>query len=257
MILLATDMRACASSDSITWTVRKVAGNASVTVEIPSYSEKIILHTRTAARRVAAVCTEKNPLRECMNFTKGGKSVKAVLLSIQPKWCELIASGEKTVEVRKTKPKLETPFKCYIYETKDKQFEHIGVVGYRTDGTRYDFLHGTGKVIGEFICDKVIDIHCRDLTENFRRLVSDIIAPSRLKVDKLKNYLGFRDGYGWHISDLKIYDKPKDLNEFYPYCEGECTGCKYLEWVELYGSDACMRKRIKRPPQSWCYVDQL
>lgn len=43
--------------------------------------------------------------------------MKAVLISIRPKWCELIATGQKTVEVRKTRPKLETPFKCYIYKT--------------------------------------------------------------------------------------------------------------------------------------------
>ena len=43
---------------------------------------------------------------------------KSVLFSIKPKYCELIASGKKTIEVRKTKPKLDTPFKCYIYETK-------------------------------------------------------------------------------------------------------------------------------------------
>lgn len=43
-----------------------------------------------------------------------------LMLSIKPKWCELIASGRKTIEVRKTRPKLETPFKCYIYCTKDK-----------------------------------------------------------------------------------------------------------------------------------------
>ena len=44
--------------------------------------------------------------------------MKSVLISIQPKWCELIASGKKTVEVRKSAPRLETPFKCYIYQTK-------------------------------------------------------------------------------------------------------------------------------------------
>lgn len=42
---------------------------------------------------------------------------KAVMLSIRPKWVEKIANGEKTIEVRKTKPKLDTPFKCYIYCT--------------------------------------------------------------------------------------------------------------------------------------------
>ena len=37
---------------------------------------------------------------------------KAVLISIRPKWVEKIASGEKTIEVRKTRPTLATPFKA-------------------------------------------------------------------------------------------------------------------------------------------------
>ena len=47
-------------------------------------------------------------------------SNKAVLLSVQPKWCELIATGKKTIEIRKTKPKIKVPFKAYIYCTKDR-----------------------------------------------------------------------------------------------------------------------------------------
>lgn len=31
--------------------------------------------------------------------------MKSVLISIQPKWVEKIANGEKTIEVRKTAPK--------------------------------------------------------------------------------------------------------------------------------------------------------
>lgn len=46
--------------------------------------------------------------------------MKSVLISIKPQYCELIASGKKTVEVRKRRPKLQTPFKCYIYCTKVK-----------------------------------------------------------------------------------------------------------------------------------------
>lgn len=56
---------------------------------------------------------------------------KSVLISIRPKWCELIASGEKTIEVRKTRPKLETPFKCYIYCTAERAgypFCNFGVI---------------------------------------------------------------------------------------------------------------------------------
>ena len=44
--------------------------------------------------------------------------MKSVLISIKPKYCELIANGKKTVEVRKTRPKIKFPFKCYIYCTK-------------------------------------------------------------------------------------------------------------------------------------------
>ena len=75
--------------------------------------------------------------------------MKAVLMSIRPQWCELIASGKKTIEVRKTRPKLETPFKVYIYCTK------TGFV----PGEKYGFKAwaSMGKVMGEFICDGIAD----------------------------------------------------------------------------------------------------
>ena len=72
--------------------------------------------------------------------------MKSVLISIQPKWCELIASGKKTVEVRKTRPKLETPFKVYIYCSKG--FKPNTSYSYKT-------WAGYGKVIGEFVCDRI------------------------------------------------------------------------------------------------------
>ena len=66
--------------------------------------------------------------------------MKSVLISIQPKWVEKIASGEKTIEVRKTRPKLETPFKCYIYQTKSK--DNSIYKQYKINDIR------SGKVIG-------------------------------------------------------------------------------------------------------------
>ena len=44
--------------------------------------------------------------------------MKSILQSIRPQYCELIAAGKKTIEVRKTRPKLDVPFKAYIYCTK-------------------------------------------------------------------------------------------------------------------------------------------
>ena len=73
---------------------------------------------------------------------------KAVMLSIRPKWCEKIASGEKTIEVRKTRPKLDMPFKCYIYCTQS--------------GVALGAWGKHGKVIGEFTCDRIFPINVFD-----------------------------------------------------------------------------------------------
>ena len=83
--------------------------------------------------------------------------MKSVLISIQPKWCELIASGRKTVEVRKTRPKLDTPFKCYIYQTKESKRSFLD---HRFNSAINGISHHSemGKVIGEFVCDKIYPI---------------------------------------------------------------------------------------------------
>ena len=71
----------------------------------------------------------------------------AIMHSIRPQWCELIALGEKTMEIKKTRPKIEPPFKVYIYQTK----------GYtetpRMDEDGHMIFQGRGQVIGEYICD--------------------------------------------------------------------------------------------------------
>ena len=157
--------------------------------------------------------------------------MKSVLISIQPKWVEKIASGKKTIEVRKSKPKLEIPFKCYIYETKSKQVEHC-------DGCDVTY-YGRGKVIGEFVCDKITDISVvvRNCNEDYNQVYhNDECKGSCLTWKELQEYGNGKPLYGWHISDLKIYDKSKELSEFR----------KYSEWLDI---------PITIPPQSWCYVE--
>lgn len=169
--------------------------------------------------------------------------MKAVLMSIRPQWCELIASGQKTVEVRKTRPRLEPPFKCYIYCTK------TGFIS----GEKYGFKvwASMGKVMGEFICDGIAD--CRDLT----------FTPSCLTLEQWCKYTDNHKGpvWGWHISELKIYDKPKPLSMFYKECAGlDNTGMCY-ECENAVGEECdCAvngRLHFNRPPQSWCYVEEL
>lgn len=148
----------------------------------------------------------------------------AVMISIRPEWCMLISQGKKTVEVRKTRPKLETPFKCYIYESKGN--ERVGNENFNV------YLKGSGRqaVIGEFVCDAVFEINKPYGMYNRGTCL--------LPVD-LFRYAQANQLYGWHISDLVIYDEPKYIGDFK---------------VEVNTKQWCFTKKLERPPQSWCYV---
>lgn len=174
---------------------------------------------------------------------------KAVLISIRPQWCELIANGKKTVEVRKTIPKLGTPFTCYIYCTK-------GNLSYPVENGMVCHNSGGMVAIGEFVCD--------DIIEDLRGENCDILCgQGYMSLAQIKAYGRNKKLYGWHISDLKIYDAPKDLNEFWLppelYCEKErCGGCPYDQVADVngeYSFDCEWKRPLTRPPQSWCYVE--
>ena len=175
---------------------------------------------------------------------------KAVMLSIRPKWVEKIANGEKTIEVRKTKPKLDTPFKCYIYCTLQgcNEFFRVDLGRDVAKWNRGKWADRKGNVIGEFICDRIYEL------APLNHAPDDVEKQACLTREEIVNYLK-GTGYGWHISDLRIYDAPRELSEFQRAtdpCDSchaeytwECTDCKKL------GGD------IKRPPQSWCYVEAM
>lgn len=159
----------------------------------------------------------------------------------------MIASGKKTIEVRKTKPKIEVPFKAYIYCTKgDPVF---------TQSAFCDEV-SNGKVIGEFVCDKVYDIKPHfDKPDFCNQYLCDWNwgeGTACLSFTEINDYLNGKNGYGWHISDLAIYDKPMELSEFFYACDKpkgtDCSVC--LDHRE----NKC--KAITRPPQSWCYVEE-
>ena len=182
--------------------------------------------------------------------------MKSVLISIRPQWVEKIANGEKTIEVRRTRPKLEVPFKCQIYETKGQYIKFI-------HGAHTKYGYGRGKVIGEFICDKVYSIKNRgssfSVADEEQSVTNEIARQSCLYYDDMVSYFGNKDGFGWHISDLKIYDKPKELGDFKKHCHYKdrnsyclANECEYYsDWTGI----CC--NWVERPPQSWCYVEDL
>lgn len=199
--------------------------------------------------------------------------MKAVLISIRPEWCALIAAGKKTVEVRKSMPKLHTPFKCYIYCTlppRSELFTHGRIREYANELIRLqsgEIVYGYGmqlcldpenrpysqdnflcrKIIGEFVCDG-IECFTTDYRMN-RQQTERIAKESCMDMIELAEYE--YDSiclYGWHISELKIYGKPLELSQFRKPIDclrgkqhEDCVGCWDCE--------------IKRPPQIWCYVD--
>ena len=180
--------------------------------------------------------------------------MKAILMSIKHKWCEKIFSGEKTIEVRKTAPKLKSPFKVYVYES-------IG------QG------EGAGAVVGEFVCEKVrayIPFGLRGF-----ELSPEWLEKMCLSKEQIDKYGGLKTLYGLHITAPKRYDTPKELSEFsrygymkiehagsgYVFCDN--TQCGYCEPAEviagLYKPPVCRKGNciVTRPPQSWMYVEEI
>lgn len=154
--------------------------------------------------------------------------MKSVLISIHPKWVHKILDGKKTIEVRKTRPKIETPFKCYIYMTAGSRAWSDSPADI-PDGWRKNSLGASRMVVAEFTCDRIDPIRVFNngtiQNWNFYNLENSCVP-----YDDVVAYIGNnRNGYGWNISDLKIYDKPKMLSDF----------------------------GMKRPPQSWCYVEDM
>lgn len=201
-------------------------------------------------------------------------------MSIRPEWCDLIIRGQKTLEVRKTRPKSETPFRVYVYctkapqqlitifkdgeETMDGEIHHGKPVFIKFNKLLPDSVRGkTQVVIGEFICDDI-----RRIGPEYCIVKEDIetaIAGSCLSIKQVKEYAGWdigmnyadmKDLYGWHISNFKLYEEPVKLKDLWGMkpCKhgGDCCTC--LQWDNMK-EECCASRYISRPPQSWCYME--
>lgn len=186
---------------------------------------------------------------------------KAVLISIHPEWCAKIIIGRKTMELRKSVPKLEVPFKCYIYCTSGHPYISVKGKNLDRDTVRTNTVgRCNGKVIGEFVCDYILQ-RCE--------MANADIAEQQSCVRREDIYFKYSEEgkhyiYGWHISSLKIYDAPKKLGEFWRDCleySELSTNCWSCENVCGDGDETdCNtngRLYLRRPPQSWCYVEAM
>lgn len=165
--------------------------------------------------------------------------MKRMMISIKPEWVEKILRGEKVLEIRKSMPQ-DLPCKVYIYETKgkiligehferSKSKENLYFGGKAKYITKKDYYFGKGKIVAEFTLmhytkfDIPFPAYWKDLPDYIKE---EIPEKSCLSLNELHHYLDDKTGYAWHIEDLHIYDKPKELAEF----------------------------GLKRPFQSWGYL---
>lgn len=196
--------------------------------------------------------------------------MKDILISLKPYFYYLIGEGIKTMEVRKSMPKADDWSRnTWFYMSKDEN-SFAKIPKELQDKYRKHF----GKIGLKFVCDKIYDITPHFDTPTFPNQYICGWEYGKefdcLSFEELTSYLNGKQGYGWHISDLVIYDKPKELGEFIVpskigCCnEGKCRGCKYLDRGNGFNvEDDCNAKfntdeykPLRKAPQSWCYVEE-
>ena len=176
--------------------------------------------------------------------------MKALMKSVSPRICEKVANGDCTILVSKTAPKCEEPFKCYIYCTSAKPYLYkeanppfeLFFDSELYKGKGYDDRLFSSKVIGEFVCYSAEWMSMRDCDKACMTLKEAVDYGKGKKL------------YAWHISDLKIYDKPKELNEFRKLCKINLPMCDRCEYYSTWNGRC---ENITRPPQGWCYVEEI
>ena len=163
-----------------------------------------------------------------------------IMMSIRPEFIQAIKDGYKTIEIRKRVPRLDPPFKCYMYCTKPKE----RVIEWVRDGDDLygETYHGkafpvttpvfdyygkwiggkAGYVVGEFVCDYVgsFDLNAPS--------VAELAYRGCVTCKSIHEYAGANNRlFGMLIGEKKFYQEPLPLQAF----------------------------GLSRPPQSWQYVD--
>ena len=189
----------------------------------------------------------------------------AAMLPIHPKWCRLIASGDKYIEVRKRAPRIPTPYKAYLYCTKQQRWEDAlnlpisreeMLRDLEINGMKCMSKYANERVWAECVCfrDDSIVIKCSDPT----LLVNHYEIPGTGLSDfEIMEYLGNgKEGNALWLSDLKVYDRPREITEFRKICpNGTCESCAMYNAHENTCGNAALI--LRRPPQSWCYVEEI
>ena len=152
---------------------------------------------------------------------------KAILISIKPEWVQKILNGDKTIEIRKTLPKCKYPIDVYIYCTKSKK---IGICWNNCEDI-------CGKVVAKFTLRKLEEFinglsplereYCHVDNEFDYQAYENVLEKACLTYEQAEEYAPDQSFCAWHISDLEIFDEPKELKDL----------------------------GVEKAPQSWRFID--
>lgn len=177
--------------------------------------------------------------------------MKAILISIKPKYVAKILNGEKTIEIRKTMPKCDLPIDVYIYCTKEKErlVKHRlanGGISY-TLGKEFSYYDDdlNGKVVAKFTLKEIRLAKYQPYVDEASKMANKLTC---LTDDELDKYLNKKDGYGWVIDNLEIFDEPKELSEFKRCTEKACIYGKCHKYMH------CL-KPLTKAPQSFMFIE--
>lgn len=173
-----------------------------------------------------------------------------ILASIKPYYYYLIAEGIKKIEVRKSALK-NLPQDIAFYMSKDeKSFAKI------PKEFQEKYRKHFGKVGLKATCNGgvfMIPLGLRGFEES-----KETLNAMCLTNEDLNAYGGLKTLYGWKLSNLRIYDKPEKLSEFFKPCptkeEGDCLSCDCLADNDYGG--VCTNN-LTRPPQSYMFVKEI
>lgn len=192
--------------------------------------------------------------------------MKSILISIKPEWIAKILNGDKTIEIRKTKPSIDLPIKVYIYctygskltqELSEEEYQELKAKNPKSYIiTRPQVLNG--KIVAEFMVNKIDEIKMPINFTSENPYETSLLKKSLLTSEELIEYLGwrfFKNFFAWHIDNLKIYDEPNELSEFKT---PEKVFHKIIEKADgsiIFADGYTGGKKLTKAPQSWQYVE--
>ena len=181
--------------------------------------------------------------------------MKEIIRSVKPYWFYLICEGIKGAEIGKSKPTAQDWNKIVnLYCSKDKKsFKRI------PKEHREKYRKFLGKIGARFVCNKIEDFHqfiLEPRNKYEQQTIDETLKLSCLSFGELCEYLNERDYYKpfylWHISNLIVYDEPRELSEFKKPCnhKNDCCTCIRYDYIGHRCYD-----EITKAPQSWCYAE--